>query len=149
MPSFSCGDWSQWLLLEIFIQKVFQTNVTFRYRKVKTLKKYSIFVISIFKVDLTIVPFFFLNFYSLVPKTEICLKHFLDKNPKKAAIVWWERSANIHSQWLCVIFQMYHGRYGLKSFFSNDATTFKYRLLQCYIIMLNHSNIVDYMYFLC
>ena len=33
------------------------------------------------------VPLFFLIFYSLVPKIEICLKYFVKKNPKKHHIV--------------------------------------------------------------
>ena len=39
---------------------------------------------SILKVDITIVPLFFLIYYALVPKLEICLKYFLDKFPKAA-----------------------------------------------------------------
>ena len=42
---------------------------------------------SILKVDMTIVPLFYLIYYSLVPKIEICLKYFLDKKFPKAAIV--------------------------------------------------------------
>ena len=38
-------------------------------------------VLSTFKID--IVPLFFLIFYSLAPKIEICLNSFLDKNPPK------------------------------------------------------------------
>ena len=34
---------------------------------------------SILKVDITIVPLFFLIFYSLIPILEICLKYFLNK----------------------------------------------------------------------
>ena len=37
---------------------------------------------SILKVDITIVPLFFLISYSLVPRLEICLKYFLNKNSK-------------------------------------------------------------------
>ena len=40
-------------------------------------------------------PLLFQIFYLLVPKIEICLKYFLDKNSQKAAIVlcqgWWKR----------------------------------------------------------
>ena len=35
---------------------------------------------SILKVGITIVPLFFLNSYSLVPKLVICLKYFLNKD---------------------------------------------------------------------
>ena len=38
---------------------------------------------SILKVDITIVPLFFLMLYALVPKIEICVKYFLDKNSQK------------------------------------------------------------------
>ena len=38
---------------------------------------------SMLKVDMTIVPLFYLIYYSLVPKIETCLKYFLDKNPPK------------------------------------------------------------------
>ena len=38
---------------------------------------------SISKVDKMIVVSFFMISYLLVPKIEICLKYFLDKNPKK------------------------------------------------------------------
>ena len=37
---------------------------------------------SILKVDITIVPLFFLISYSLVPKLKICPKYFLNKNYK-------------------------------------------------------------------
>ena len=51
--------------------------------KLKILQIKRIFVTSILKSDITIVPLCFLMFYLLVTKIEICLKYFLDKNPKK------------------------------------------------------------------
>ena len=46
---------------------------------------------SILKVDVTIVPLFFLIRYSLIHEINICLEYFLEKNPKnplqKATIV--------------------------------------------------------------
>ena len=38
---------------------------------------------SISKVDILVVPLFFLISYLLLPKIEICLKYFLDKNAQK------------------------------------------------------------------
>ena len=38
---------------------------------------------SILKVDITIVSLFFVIYYAWVPKIEICLKYFLDKNSQK------------------------------------------------------------------
>ena len=38
---------------------------------------------SIIKVDYTNLRLFLQIFYSLVPKIEICLEYFLDKNPRK------------------------------------------------------------------
>ena len=43
---------------------------------------------SILKVNVTIVPLFVLIFYSLVPKIEICLIHFLDKIFKSSHSDW-------------------------------------------------------------
>ena len=40
-------------------------------------------VMSILKVDISIKGSSFLILYSLVPKLEICLKYFLDKNSQK------------------------------------------------------------------
>ena len=40
-------------------------------------------VLSTLKFDIVIVPLFFLSSYLLVPKIEICLKYFLDKNAQK------------------------------------------------------------------
>ena len=37
----------------------------------------------ILKVDTTIVPLFFLIFYSMVPTSEIWLKYFLEKKSQK------------------------------------------------------------------
>ena len=42
---------------------------------------------SLSKVDIKIVPQFFLISYSLVPKIEICLSYFLEKKLPKEAIV--------------------------------------------------------------
>ena len=51
----------------------------------KNQKKEMHFIMSILKVDITIVPLLFLFFYSFEPRIEICLKNFLDKNsPKKS-----------------------------------------------------------------
>ena len=47
------------------------------------LKNKGNFVTSILIVDITIVPLCFLISYVFVSKIEICLKYFLDKNPKK------------------------------------------------------------------
>ena len=47
-----------------------------------------------FKIDTTKVPLLFQIFYSLVPKTEVCLKYFLEKIPKADIVEWieiWER----------------------------------------------------------
>ena len=51
---------------------------------------------SILKVDKTLVPSFFLIFYSLVSKIEICLKYILDKNTQKQSL--WTASAAFFSE---------------------------------------------------
>ena len=55
---------------------------------------------SILKVDKTIVPLFFQISYSSVSKIEICIKLFLDKNPKKQGFAFtiskWERLYDWH-----------------------------------------------------
>jgi len=66
------------------IQKVFETNINFRYQGVKNLKKYRHFCYMNFKSSFdNSALIFFLISYSLVPKIEICLKYFLNKNSKK------------------------------------------------------------------
>ena len=75
---------SQWLLLRIFILKLFETNLNFRYQWVKNPKKAKgTSVISTFLNWHSKSAFTFSDFYWLVPKIEICLKYFLDKNPQK------------------------------------------------------------------
>ena len=52
---------------------------------------------SILKVDITLVHWFFLIFQLLVPKIEICLKYFLDKNSPKRPLwyilLFWRKTA--------------------------------------------------------
>ena len=60
---------SLWMLFGTIVQKVFESNFRFRYQRVRNQKK---------KVSL-----FLQIWYCLVPNIEICLKYFLDKNPKK------------------------------------------------------------------
>ena len=72
----------QWLLLNFFVQKEFETISILGTNKYKLRKTQGTFVISTFKVDY-IVPLVCLIFYLLVPKIESCLKYFLDKNPQK------------------------------------------------------------------
>ena len=67
-----CGANTFWLHLEIFVPK--------RYQQVKIQKK-GTYVVSILKVDKTLVPLFFLFFYSLVSKIEICVKYVFEKIP--------------------------------------------------------------------
>jgi hypothetical protein len=47
----------------------------------------------IFKVGAAMELLFFQIFYLMVPKIEICLKYFLEKNLKKAAILKSEKKA--------------------------------------------------------
>ena len=49
----------------------------------KNQKNEGTIVVSTFKIDITTATLFFLIFYSLVPKIEICLNYYLDKNPQK------------------------------------------------------------------
>jgi hypothetical protein len=74
---------TQWLVLGIFVQKVFETNLNFRHQREKKIwKSKGTFVMSIFKV-IYLEPLFFQISYLLLPRIEICLKYFLDKNPQK------------------------------------------------------------------
>ena len=45
-----------WLLLKNFVQKIFKTNLNFRYQQVNKLEKKDSFVTSLSKVDITFVP---------------------------------------------------------------------------------------------
>ena len=71
---------SQWLLLGILVQKVFETNLNFRYQRVINLKKYSQKVSQLLKLTKQKSFYFFRISYSLARKIEICIKYFLDKN---------------------------------------------------------------------
>ena len=82
--SILCSTASLWLLLSIFVRNVFETNVNFKYQGVKNQKKVDTILISTFKIDITRVPLFFLIFYLLTPKIDICLKYFLTKIPKSS-----------------------------------------------------------------
>ena len=55
------------------MKKVFETNIHFRYQRVKRIRKKNrgTFVMSIFKNDTRKVPIFFLSLYFLGPKIEI------------------------------------------------------------------------------
>ena len=63
---------SLWLLLGIFVQKVFE-KISMDKRGKIIKKNQGTFITPIFKVDITTMPLFFLMFYSLVPKIEICM----------------------------------------------------------------------------
>ena len=62
---------SQWLLLGIFVQKVFKTNFNFKYQRVQNIKNNSTFIISISKFYTGCFSFFQIS-YSLVSKIKIC-----------------------------------------------------------------------------
>ena len=63
----------------VFVQKVFETNLNFSNQKVKILKNIATKK-STFKIDIAKVPLLFRISYCLVPKIEICIKYFSDKN---------------------------------------------------------------------
>ena len=76
---------SLWLLFRIFVQKVFETNVNFKYHGVQNQKKLTLFSCQFLKLALQEYLFFFLIFYLLTPKIEIyCLKYFLTKISKSS-----------------------------------------------------------------
>ena len=50
------------------------------------------------KIDITIVPLFFQMSDLLVPKIEICLKYFLDKNSKSSHCDMYEVKSNFELQ---------------------------------------------------
>ena len=67
-----------------FLSKMYLRQISFLgTNENKIWKNNSTLVMSILKVDKLIMPLFFLISYSLVPKIEICLKYFMDKNSKK------------------------------------------------------------------
>ena len=74
---------SLWLLFGIFVQKVFYTNLICRFQRVKNQKNEGTIILLTFKIDVATVPLFFLIFYSLASKIEICLSYFLDKSHLK------------------------------------------------------------------
>ena len=77
---------AQWLLLAIFVDKVFEIDLNFsNINKYKIRKAKGTFVLSNFKVN-SLVLLVFLILYSLVPKIEICLQYFLDKNSQKQSL---------------------------------------------------------------
>ena len=80
-----------WLLFGIFVQKVFETNVNFRYQRVKNQKNKDSYVTSILIVDKKYMFSFFLISYSLAPKIEICPKYFLHKKFQKQPL-WYDTS---------------------------------------------------------
>ena len=77
---------SQWLLLDIFVHKVFEVNFNIRYQGVKHLKKNKgTFSLSTFKTDITKLPLFlkiFFPFWSL--KLIIVLNTFWTKISKSS-----------------------------------------------------------------
>ena len=79
---------AQWSFLETFVQKVIVTNLNSRHQRSTKMKIKGNFVMSILKV-LLIMHLLFQVSYLLVPKIEICLKYFLDKNPKQRPLWWW------------------------------------------------------------
>ena len=83
---------AQWLILGIFVQKVFDTNVSLE--KFEIWKSKGTFVMSIIKIDYLVTIFFQIS-YSLVPKIDICLKYLLDKNSLKQPL--WVRKIKIRT----------------------------------------------------
>ena len=82
---------SQRLLLEFFVQKLFRTNLNFRSQGGKKMRKNQgrfHWFCSISKVEITKLSLFFQIFYSLVSKIEICLKYFWTKIPKSSHFAW-------------------------------------------------------------
>jgi hypothetical protein len=70
---------TQWLLFVISVQ-----ISSLGANEYEISKNKATFVMSILEVDTTIVPVFFLLFYSLVPQTEVCLKYFGTKIPQNS-----------------------------------------------------------------
>ena len=73
---------SQWLVLENFGKKVFETNLNDKYQQEKRSEKLKIPLIYQLLKSTYVCALFFSDFYLLVPKIEVCLRHFLDKNFK-------------------------------------------------------------------
>ena len=75
---------SLWLHFGIFFpKKVFETNLNFRFQRVRNQKNKDTFVISTFKIDITKVALFFLGFFHWCLKLRIVSNNFLDKNSQK------------------------------------------------------------------
>ena len=77
---------SLWMLFGIIVQKVFDTNLKFRYQRARNQKRTTI-IISSSKIDKVKVALFFQICCYLVRKIEICLKYFLEQKFADAAIV--------------------------------------------------------------
>jgi hypothetical protein len=106
----------QWLLLGIFVQKVFETNLKFRYQRVRNLKKIWPRW-STFKVEITKVPIFCRMSYFLVVKIEICTKYFLDKNSQKLSLWLQGVYQRTNYRLTCTSFENVKGKQMWKHFF--------------------------------
>ena len=75
-----------WLLYGIFVQNVFETNLIFRYQRVKNQKKNKdTDFISTFKIDITRVPLFFSDFFTRwYLKLRFVSNNFWTKIPKSS-----------------------------------------------------------------
>ena len=74
-----------------------KTNLNFSYQRVRNLKKYSNQVVNFWNLHSKSAFSFFRISHSLLPKIEICLKYFLDKNFQKQPL--WKRrkrSSRLH-----------------------------------------------------
>ena len=67
-------------------------------------EKKGTFVMSILNIDYLVATYIFSFFNSLVPKIDICLKYFLDKNSQKQPLCVWKnfRVTKLRNQWLCL-----------------------------------------------
>ena len=65
---------------ENFVRKVFDATLNFRYQRVRNPKIKATFLMSILKVDYKIGYIFSELLLIGIPKIEVCLKYFLDKN---------------------------------------------------------------------
>ena len=84
---------------------------------------------STFKIDITKLPLLFRNSYSLVPKIEICIKYFSDKNLQKQPLWYADVTTSPYHQ------KLEQSTYASQTLFPYTCLVF-YELSTFYIILL-------------
>ena len=88
--------------------KVRTSDFNISYQSLKIRINKDTISISVFKIDLTKMLLIFLIFYSLVPKTAICLKYFLDEIFQKHLLCSLSSQFSPHSTVVVICFGAHH-----------------------------------------